>query len=104
MLKWMIFSHFHDHYSRGVHTIRSTGGDNTITTSSDSDFLLSPPEQNHQLTFNATGVVVRTVGDDLPLQDMAYLVACAFVNGENTSNLISPMNLTVRLQEGICYF
>ena len=99
----MIFSQFHDHYPHGVHTIRLTGGDNTIITASDSNFLLSPPGQNYQLTFNATGVVVRTVGDDLPLQDRAYLVACAFINGENTSNLISPMNLTVQLLEGICF-
>ena len=82
-------------------TFRLTGGDETLTISVNSDFTLSPPERNHQLLFNATNLILRALGDDLPLQDRAYNVACAFANGGNTSNLISQMNVTVRLQAGM---
>ena len=88
-----------------AHNIRLIGGEESVILSSlNSDFSLSPPQRNHQLTFNATDLILRILGDDLPLQDRVYNVACAFVNGENTSNLISQMNVTVQLQEGtVCY-
>ena len=82
-------------------TIRLTGGDEPVTISANSDFALSPPQRNHQLMLNATNLVLRALGDDLPLQDRLYNVACAFANGGNISNLISQMNVTVQLQAGM---
>lgn len=102
MPKQQIISVLHIILPTCTHNIRLTGGEETIIlSSSNSDFSFSPPQQNHQLTFNATDLILRVLGDDLPLQDRVYNVACAFVNGENTSNLISQMNVTVQLQEGI---
>ena len=89
-----------DNYAMIAHTIRLTEGDETVI-SLDSDFTLSPPQRNHQLTLNATNLILRALGDDLPLQARVYKVACGFINGENTSNLISQMNVTVQLQEGV---
>lgn len=84
-----------------LETFRLTGRDEVVPISLNSDFTLSPPQRNHQLIFDATNIILRALGDDLPLQDRVYNVACAFANGGNTSDLISQMNVTVQLQAGM---
>lgn len=80
--------------------IRLNGINQEVLSTSDSDFNLSPPQRNHRLTFNATNITMRTLRDSTTLRNETSIVACGFVNGENSTNIISPMNLTVRLQEG----
>lgn len=75
--------------------------DQTVLMNSDSDFNLSPPQRNHRLTFNATNIVARSLGDFTTLRGEIFTVICAFVNGGNTSDIFAPVNITVQLQEGI---
>lgn len=80
--------------------IRLNGVNQEVLSTSDSDFNLSPPQRNHQLTFNATNFAMRTLRDPTTLRNETFIIACGFVNGEDSTNIITPMNLTVRLQEG----
>ena len=75
-----------------------------VLNSSNRDFNLSPPQRNHRLTFNATNFIIRSSSEIGSLEDEFVVVACGFVDGENSSELVSPSNITVQLQQGMFSF
>ena len=74
-----------------------TGGVSVLTSP---EFTFAPADLNHFVTFNATKYAQNNFGQ-VVLPELQFKVTCSFVNGEDVSDLISPLNVTVILQEGI---
>ena len=76
-------------------------GTDVIKESSPSMSSFSPSDLRHHLTFNATHYALHNIGQSEDrLTAFAFNITCTFVNGVDTFDLLSPVNVTVLLQQG----
>lgn len=72
-----------------------------LTVSSSPGFSFIPSDLNHEISFNATKFAVDNFTQEaFPLSEFTFALTCSFINGMDVSELISPVNIRITLQEG----
>ena len=65
------------------------------------EFSFTPPDFNHEISFNATQFAINNFGQEaFPLPEFTFVLTCSFINGEDVSDLVSPVDITITLQKG----
>ena len=97
-------------YSRAcmyiTYPCRETGDRMQVLTAPPSPgFSFTPSDLNHEISFNATKFAVdeNFTREAFPLSESTFVLTCSFINGMDASDLISPVNIRITLQEGERY-